>query len=141
MVQSRSYSRSHSKGKIAIKTNPKLWEKLKHQVLMGDKGGEPGKFSARKAQLLVHLYKSKGGSFKGRKSPSNSLSKWSKEKWGYISRSGEKTKKGRYLPLKVRQSLTSEEKKRENRRKGSRRGEWVSYSKSVVKKMHSHKII
>jgi hypothetical protein len=126
---------------IAIKSNPKLWEEVKKKVLRGNKGGSPGKWSARKAQISVAEYKRLGGGYKGKKSPSNSLTKWSREKWDYVSPSGRKTKTGRYLPEKVRKMLSPSEKKRENRLKGSRRGKWVSYSPSVVKKMRSAGVI
>jgi len=49
-------------------------------------------------------------------------------------------KRGRYLPEKVRKSLTSREKKVENKLKGSKRGKKVSYSASVAKKMRKLKI-
>jgi len=127
-------------GKVSIKSNPRLWESIKKKVKAGSKGGPKGKWSARKAQLLVAQYKAKGGKFKGKKSKHNSLSKWSREKWDYINKSGRKSKRGRYLPEKVRRSLTPAEKRRENRKKGSKRGKWVSYSKSVNKKMKKHKI-
>jgi len=133
-------SRKSSRGKIAIKSNPKLWERIKNRIKAGSKGGPKGKWSARKSQLLVKAYKSAGGKFKGKKSRNNSLSKWSREKWDYINKSGRKSKRGRYLPEKVRKSLTPAEKRRENRKKGSKRGKWVSYSKSVNKKMKKHKI-
>ena len=126
---------------IAIKSNPKLWEEVKKKVIRGNKGGSPGKWSARKAQLAVAEYKRLGGGYKGKKSPSNSLTKWSREKWDYVSPVGRKTKTGRYLPEKVRRMLSPSEKKRENRLKGSRRGKWVSYSPSVVKKMRSAGVI
>lgn len=138
-VNRRSRSKS-SKGKIAIKSNPKLWERIKNRIKAGSKGGPKGKWSARKSQLLVKAYKSAGGKFKGKKSRNNSLTKWSREKWDYINKSGRKSKRGRYLPEKVRKSLTPSERKRENRRKGSKRGKWISYSKSVAKKMRKHKI-
>jgi hypothetical protein len=133
----------------ANRSNPLLWKRIVTSVKAGDKGGEPGSWSARKAQLAVFYYKKRGGSYTGPKSSCNSLSKWSKEQWGYIgpvdrgdrSKYGEKSKSGRYLPLKVRRSLTKKEKSIENRRKGSRRGEWVSYSPSVLKKMRKYKII
>ena len=133
-------SRKSSKGKVAIKSNPKLWERIKNRVKAGSKGGPKGKWSARKSQLLVKAYKSAGGKFKGKKSRNNSLSKWSREKWDYINKSGRKSKRGRYLPEKVRRSLTPSERRSENRRKGSKRGKKVSYSKSVAKKMRKHKI-
>jgi hypothetical protein len=124
----------------AIRSNPKLWESVKSQVLRGSKGGSPGKWSARKAQLAVKLYKSKGGKYKGSRSPNNSLTKWSREKWGYISRSGERTKSGRYLPLVVRKHLSSRSRSAENKRKGSRRGQWVPYGSEVTRLMRKFRI-
>jgi len=126
---------------IAIKTNPRLWEEVKKKVLKGSLGGPANRWSARKAQLAVLEYKRRGGGYKGKKSPRNSLIKWSREKWDYISPQGRKSKRGRYLPERVRKMLTSREKEMENKRKGSRRGQWVSYSPSVVKKMHKAGII
>ena len=134
-------SRKSSRGKIAIKSNPKLWERIKKRIKAGSKGGPKGKWSGRKSQLLVKAYKRSGGKFKGRKSRSNSLTKWSREKWDYISPRSRKSKRGRYLPEKVRRSLTPAEKRRENRRKGSKRGKWISYSRSVTKKMRKYKIV
>lgn len=129
-----------SKSRIAKKSKPKLWESVKNKVMKGSKGGQPGKWSARKAQLAVAEYKKRGGKYIGKKSASNSLSKWSRERWDYISPSSRKSKKGRYLPERVRRSLTKHEREIENRRKGSRRGKWVSYSPSVSRKMRRAKI-
>jgi len=42
-------------------TKPKLREKLKAKIMAGSKGGKPGQWSARKAQLLAQEYKSAGG--------------------------------------------------------------------------------
>ncbi len=122
---------------IAIKSNPRLWEKIKNRVKRGSKGGLPGKWSARKAQLSVKLYKMYGGKYKGSKSSSNSLTKWTKEDWGYIN---SKKNKGRYLPKIVRSHLSARERLIENKRKGSKRGKWISYSKSVNKKMKKYNI-
>jgi len=123
--------------KVSLRSNPKLWEEVKKQVLKGNKGGVPNKWSARKAQLSTKLYKSRGGKYKGVKSKCNSLTKWSNEKWDYINHS---RKKGRYLPEKVRKSLTKKEKILENKLKGSRKGERVKYSPTVLKKMRLRKI-
>jgi hypothetical protein len=136
----RRSKRKSSKGKVAIKSNPKLWERIKNRIKAGSKGGPKGKWSGRKSQLLVKAYKSAGGKFKGKKSRNNSLTKWSREKWDYINKSGRKSKRGRYLPEKVRRSLTAKERRSENRRKGSKRGKKVSYSKSVARKMRKRKI-
>ena len=115
-----------------IRTKPALWEKVKQTVRRSPKGGVPGTWSARKAQLSVALYKKKGGGYKGKKSPSNSLVRWTKEDWGYID---EKKKSGRYLPRSVRNRLSPKEKSEENRRKGKKRGQHITYSESVRRKV------
>jgi hypothetical protein len=93
----------------AIKTNPKLWDKIVSEVKRGTKGGKSGEWSARKAQLSVKLYKEQGGGYKGKKSPSNSLVKWTKQDW--TTKSGEPSLKTgeRYLPKKAIKSLSSKE--------------------------------
>ncbi len=123
---------------IAIKSNPSLWEKVKRSVTKGTKGGPSGKWSARKAQLAVKEYKRLGGSYKGKKQQANSLSKWSREKWNYISPKGSKTKKGRYLPEVVRSHLSKKDKALENKRKGSKRGQWVPYGSKVSSLMRKY---
>ena len=138
------------------RSNPKLWESVKRSILKGSKGGLPNKWSARKSQLAVAIYKKKGGKYIGKKLKCNSLTKWSKEKWNYISPSSSSPRslitprddkrssnkrKGRYLPEIVRKHLSRKEKQIENKRKGSKRGKWVSYSPSVTKKMKKYGII
>lgn len=123
------------------RTKPKLWEQVKREVTRGSKGGAPGKWSARKAQLSVALYKSRGGSYRGKKSPTNSLTKWSREKWGYVSGAkASRSRSGRYLPLVVRKNLSASAKRTENRKKGSRRGQWVPYGKEVKTLMRKYGI-
>ena len=108
----------------AEKADPKLWEKVKTEVTESDKGGKPGQWSARKAQLAVHEYKEEGGQYKGEKSADNHLTQWSEEEWG--TKSGEPSGKTgeRYLPKEARDHLTKEEyarttkKKRADTRKG-----------------------
>lgn len=65
----------------AVRSNPKLWNSVKNEVLSSSRGGNPGQWSARKAQLAVKLYKSRGGRYKGPKSSRNSLSRWSRQRW------------------------------------------------------------
>lgn len=45
-------------------TKPGMREQLFKQIKAGDKGGKPGQWSARKAQLLAKQYKAKGGGYK-----------------------------------------------------------------------------
>jgi len=121
---------------IARKSNPGLWEKIKNKYIRGSKGGYPGKNSARKMQMAVRDYKKKGGKYIGGSRKSTSLSKWTREDWGYIN---SRSKTGRYLPKNIRRRLTSREKKRENRLKGSKKGKWIPYSPSVRRKMRKYR--
>ncbi len=93
----------------AEKSDPKLWEKVKEEVTEGDKGGKPGQWSARKAQMAVQEYKHEGGGYKGEKTADNHLAQWGEEHWGTKSgrKSGETGE--RYLPEKAREALTDEE--------------------------------
>jgi hypothetical protein len=45
-------------------TKPTMRKALFEKIKAGTKGGEPSKWSARKAQLLAVEYKKKGGSYK-----------------------------------------------------------------------------
>lgn len=45
-------------------TKPALRERLFKQIKAGTKGGDPGEWSARKAQLLATEYKKAGGGYK-----------------------------------------------------------------------------
>jgi len=133
--------RSRTNG-IAKKTKPELWERIKRKWIASSKAGAPGKISARKMQLAVQEYKRRGGGYSGARASrrKTSMHKWTREEWGYVSKS-RRRHYGRYLPKVVRSSLSPSEKKRTNRRKGSRRGQWVPYEPSIVKKMHKYGII
>jgi hypothetical protein len=45
-------------------TKPSLRKQLFSQIKSGGKGGKPGQWSARKAQMLAKQYKAKGGGYK-----------------------------------------------------------------------------
>jgi len=45
-------------------TKPGMRKTLFNQIKAGSKGGKPGQWSARKAQLLARKYKAKGGGYK-----------------------------------------------------------------------------
>lgn len=63
-------------------SKPELRENIKDRVMAGSKGGKPGQWSARKAQLVAQEYKQEGGGYKGNKGEEQkSLEKWGKEKW------------------------------------------------------------
>jgi len=45
-------------------TKPTMRKALFEQIKAGTKGGDPGEWSARKAQMLAKEYKAKGGGYK-----------------------------------------------------------------------------
>lgn len=45
-------------------TKPTLRKRLFNQIKAGSKGGKPGQWSARKAQMLAKKYKASGGGYK-----------------------------------------------------------------------------
>ena len=44
-------------------TQPGMRKRLFQQIKAGGKGGAPGQWSARKAQMLAKRYKAKGGGY------------------------------------------------------------------------------
>ena len=105
----------------AVYSKPELRERLKEKVKAGDKGGKPGQWSARKAQLLASEYKKEGGDYKG-DGPTDRqkhLKSWTDEKWQ--TQDGEKAQQGkttaRYLPKKAWDKLTPAEKKATDEKK------------------------
>lgn len=109
--------------------NEELWERVKKEIMKSDKGGEKGKWSARKSQLAVQEYKRRGGEYSGKKSKDNPLVRWTEQDWDYINPD---MKKGRYLPKKVREQLPTNVKISEQLRKGSKKGQNVPYSQSLL---------
>jgi len=45
-------------------TKPAMRKRLFEQIKASGKGGKPGQWSARKAQMLAKQYKAKGGGYK-----------------------------------------------------------------------------
>ena len=63
-------------------TKPALRERIKKRITAGSKGGKPGQWSARKAQMGAAAYKKAGGGYKGGQGKKQKdLKKWGKEKW------------------------------------------------------------
>ena len=94
--------------------NPGLRKRIVAAVKAGDKGGRPGQWSARKAQIANQRYEKAGGGYSGPKTKAQSnLSKWTKEEWrtksGKPSTQGPKATGERYLPKKAISSLSAAE--------------------------------
>ena len=93
----------------AQRSDPALWDRVKREITAGDKGGNPGEWSARKAQMAVQRYKAEGGGYKGRKAADNHLVQWTKEEWGTKSGEASKETGERYLPKHAREALSDKE--------------------------------
>ena len=127
-------------------TKPGMRKRIFNRIKAGGKGGNPGQWSARKAQMLAKAYKDAGGGYKaqgGMKAPQQSLKNWGEQNWDYISKGDEKkpkSERGRYLPESVRASLTPSQKASENEKKrtASREGKQnAKYSKDVATKVRN----
>ena len=64
-------------------TKPGLRKRIVARVKAGSKGGKPGQWSARKAQIAAQRYKKAGGGYKkgGPTKKQKSLKKWTGQKW------------------------------------------------------------
>ena len=125
----------------AKKSNPAKWKRIVAAVKAGTKGGRAGQWSARKAQIATARYKKSGGGYKGAKKASNSLSKWSKQKWRTSDGSKSEGKK-RYLPDAAWKALSPAEKRATNRAKaaGNKKGkQFVKQPKSIAKKVRKYR--
>jgi hypothetical protein len=119
-------------------TKPELRERIKNRIMAGSRGGKPGQWSARKAQLLAMEYRKAGGGYRGKpKAAQRSLKKWTREKWTTsdgkpaIRRGGTR----RYLPAKAWTKLTPAQRAATNRKKilGSRKGrQFVSNTEAAA---------
>ena len=103
-------------------TDPDLRERIKAEVLAGDKGGRPGQWSARKAQLVAAEYKRQGGGYTTDKEhepeQARHLDRWTAEEWqtadgGTRARDGDHTH--RYLPKQAWEQLSPEEREEADR--------------------------
>ena len=97
-------------------TDPELREAIKAEILAGDKGGRPGQWSARKAQLVAAEYKRRGGGYTTDKEhepdAARHLDAWTQEEWQTAdgsprAREGDRTH--RYLPKAAWEQLSEEE--------------------------------
>lgn len=108
-------------------TKPKLRERIKNDVMAGGQGGNPGQWSARKAQLVAQRYEKAGGGYTGKKTAAQEgLSRWTKEDWKTSDNKPAIREGGtrRYLPAAAWAKLSPAEKAATNRKKvaGSKQG-------------------
>ena len=103
----------------------------------GSKGGRKGQWSARKAQLAVQRYKSRGGGYCGPKTKAQkSLTKWTMQDWDSDTRGD------RYLPKAARKALTKKEYKRtsaKKRRDTAKGKQFSAQPRDIAKKTSRHR--
>ncbi|KAK9852193.1 uncharacterized protein MYU51_008535 [Penicillium brevicompactum] len=107
-------------------TDPELRDEVKEEIHQGDKGGKPGQWSARKAQMMASEYKKRGGDYntskeEGQSESQKHLDNWTKEDWQ--TKEGEGTarqdddSRKRYLPKKAWEELSEDEKNKTDEKK------------------------
>jgi hypothetical protein len=94
---------------VARRKDEALWLRIVSQIKAGSRGGLPGQWSARKAQLAVKEYKDAGGRYVGPKRRDNSLARWTKQQWTTKSGRPSLETGERYLPKRAIKSLSSSE--------------------------------
>jgi hypothetical protein len=129
------------------RTDEAKWKRTVAAVKAGGKGGDPGQWSGRKAQLATQRYKKSGSGYSGPKTEAQkSLSKWSEEDWG--TKSGKPSTQGpkatgeRYLPKAARQALTASEYSATSKakREGTKAGkQFVKQPEAIAKKTARHR--
>ncbi|KAK7558122.1 hypothetical protein IWX92DRAFT_339157 [Phyllosticta citricarpa] len=125
-------------------TDPELREQVKEEIKEGDKGGAPGQWSARKAQMMASEYKKRGGDYTTSKDEQDqsqkNLSKWTDEEWQTKEGSGhakqsDGTEK-RYLPKKAWENMSEGEKEETEKAKveGGKQGKQFVGNSDKAKK-------
>jgi hypothetical protein len=137
-MPSRKRKNKQSRSKTAIRTDERLWKRVKEYVKWNYR--EYGKWSAFKSAISVNLYKQRGGRYRGSRSPANSMKKWLGERWRRID---SRDPNSRFLPDRVIRKMSPELKRRENSRKRKSRSRGKSkarYSPQLNRLMHRMRI-
>ena len=118
-------------------TKPKLRARLKDKIQAGDKGGKPGQWSARKAQLLVQAYERAGGGYTDdgqRNETQQHLKQWGQQDWhtadgGADARHADGT--SRYLPDVAWKLLTKKEREATEKPKKGAKEQFVANTEAA----------
>lgn len=118
---------------MAQRNNKQLWNiiktVIKNENIYGTKKNE---WSARKSQIAVKLYKDFGGTYTGKKTSNNLLTKWTKQNWTTKSGLPSSITGERYLPKKAIEKLTNEQYSKTSRVKRKAMKENKQYSKQPI---------
>jgi hypothetical protein len=124
-------------------TKPELRKRIFNRIKAGGKGGNPGQWSARKAQMLAQAVQGQRWWRTGTnmKAPQKSLKDWGDQKWRTSDGSPSKGKK-RYLPDAAWSALSPAEKAATNKAKaaGNKKGkQFVAQPKKVAQKVKGYR--
>ena len=122
---------------IAKKKDTKLWEDMK-ELACKRFPKTMCKHSARKMQLATKYYKEHGGRYEGEKSETNSLSKWTRQKWRTSDGKPSEGKR-RYLPTEAWKHLTKDEIRRTNAAKRKGKKQYVKQPKDIARKTRKYR--
>ncbi|KAK4507856.1 hypothetical protein PRZ48_001591 [Zasmidium cellare] len=128
-------------------TDPELRDEVKEELKQSDKGGAPGQWSARKAQMMASEYKKRGGDYTADKSQKDesqqNLSNWGDEEWQTKEGSGHAKKEDgtekRYLPKKAWEQMSEKEKEETDRKKQEESKEGKQFVENTGKAKESRK--
>ncbi|KAF2209322.1 hypothetical protein CERZMDRAFT_47250 [Cercospora zeae-maydis SCOH1-5] len=135
-------------------TDPDLRDQVKEELKASAKGGEPGQWSARKAQMMASEYKKRGGGYTTDKTDKDEsqqhLTEWGEEEWQTKARSrlcddGEgKAKQDdgtekRYLPKKAWEEMSPDEKEETDQKKQKESKQGKQHVENTTKAKASRK--
>jgi hypothetical protein len=119
-IKTKSFLETAPEEKSLAYTKPELRNRIKNRIMAGSKGGNPGQWSARKAQLLALEYRKAGGGYRGGvRKTQRSLKSWTRQKWRTSDGKPAIRKGGtrRYLPASAWSRLTPAQRAATNRKK------------------------
>ncbi|KXT07353.1 hypothetical protein AC578_427 [Pseudocercospora eumusae] len=128
-------------------TDPELRDQVKEEIKESDKGGAPGQWSARKAQMMAKEYKNRGGDYnqgKDQKDESQqNLSNWGDEEWQTKEGNGKAKKEDgtekRYLPKKAWEQMSEKEREETDQKKQEESKEGKQHVENTDKAKESRK--
>ncbi|KAL1603924.1 hypothetical protein SLS60_005516 [Paraconiothyrium brasiliense] len=126
-------------------TDPELRNEVKEEIQAGDKGGAPGQWSARKAQMMASEYKQRGGGYTTdeKDDKAKHLDSWTKEEWQTKEGSGnakqEDGTEKRYLPKKAWEQMSEKEKGETDQKKQEESKEGKQYVANTSKAKSARK--
>ncbi|KAM3415320.1 hypothetical protein BST61_g8849 [Cercospora zeina] len=128
-------------------TDPDLRDQVKEELKASSKGGQPGQWSARKAQMMASGYKKRGGDYitdkKDKDEPQQNLTHWGEEEWQTKDGEGKAKQddgtKKHYLPKKAWEQMSEDEKEETDQKKQKESKQGKQHVENTTKAKESRK--